>query len=511
MDKRAARKTGPDAVAMTDDPMNFSERFAARPAPDWLDWSTDAALDSVVELASQVFAMPFALVTITDADMLRVKASAGIDRGALALAGSLCDLTLTLGEVTVVANTAMNSRFEGFRLVPGGPPILFYAGIPLALEDGERLGTLCVLDIAPRDFDAAQQAQLTRIAGIVTALLRQARDARVAAILAEQLAQNERLLRAEAAAAAQYKKMYDRSSELARIGVWECDLRDNSLTWTDGVYDLFELPRGSVIDREETADLYLDGSRAEMERLRAEAIRTCGSFSIDVQIRTALGKERWMRLTADVECENGTAVRLFGSKQDITQEKEHWDRIRLTAECDPLTGLANRGVFQAAFADLREWEGGADPLAALLLIDLDGFKQVNDTYGHSAGDECLRQVASRLRRTYGQAMLVARIGGDEFAILVRAPCARGLIEARVMHLLNLLHQPVLWDGQTFTISASIGIAIPENPEFYDSSALFLQADAALYAAKKAGRNGYRVFTAADTEPLRAETILRSRA
>jgi PAS domain-containing protein len=129
--------------------------------------------------------------------------------------------------------------------------------------------------------------------------------------------------------------MYDRSSLLAKLGAWECDLATNALIWTDGVYDLFELPRGSVIDREQTAALYEPESCREMERLRAQAIATGSSFTLDAQIRTARGNLRWMRLTADVECENGIPVRLFGAKQDITAEKAVWHRMEALAAPQP--------------------------------------------------------------------------------------------------------------------------------------------------------------------------------
>jgi hypothetical protein len=89
---------------------------------------------------------------------------------------------------------------------------------------------------------------------------------------------NERLLRQQAASIAHYKKMYDRSSALARIGVWKCDLATETLTWTDGVYDLFELPRGSRLDRARIVGFYDEESRGEMERLRAAMIRDGGSF-----------------------------------------------------------------------------------------------------------------------------------------------------------------------------------------------------------------------------------------
>ena len=123
-------------------------------------------------------------------------------------------------------------------------------------------------------------------------------------------------------AVAHYKKMYDRISALARIGVWECDLETDELSWTDAVYDLFEIPRGSRIERSDIVRCYDQASRLEMERLRAAAIRDGSGFTLDAFIRTAKGRERWIRLTADIEQEGGKAVRIFGTKQDISQEKE---------------------------------------------------------------------------------------------------------------------------------------------------------------------------------------------
>ena len=114
--------------------------------------------------------------------------------------------------------------------------------------------------------------------------------------------------------------MYDRISSLARIGVWECDLATEELTWTDTVYDLFDIPRGSTVNRDDVVKLYDAASRAEMERLRNEAIEFGTGFSLDVQIRTARGRARWIRLTADVEQEAGKSVRIFGTKQDISDE-----------------------------------------------------------------------------------------------------------------------------------------------------------------------------------------------
>ena len=165
----------------------------------------------------------------------------------------------------------------------------------------------------------------------------------------------------QAATVAHYKKMYDRSSALARIGVWECDLATEALTWTDGVYDLFELPRGAPIDRADIVALYDEESRREMERLRAQAVRDGGSFSLDILVRTAKGNERWVRLTADVEREDGRSVRIFGTKQDITAEKVAQEKVRaLQAELIHLSRRSAMGTMAATLAhELNQ------PLAAI--------------------------------------------------------------------------------------------------------------------------------------------------
>jgi signal transduction histidine kinase len=127
---------------------------------------------------------------------------------------------------------------------------------------------------------------------------------------------------------AHLKKMFDRVSTLARIGVWECALDSGRLTWTDMVYDIFGIPRGAPVDRETALQLYEPSSRREMERLRAEAIYSGTGFTLDVQIKPAVSEVRWVRLTALVEQEAGRPVRIFGTKQDVTREKAAQEKVQ---------------------------------------------------------------------------------------------------------------------------------------------------------------------------------------
>jgi diguanylate cyclase (GGDEF)-like protein len=298
------------------------------------------------------------------------------------------------------------------------------------------------------------------------------------------------LIREQAASLAHSRKIFDRSSAAARIGVWECRLADQSLQWTDVVYDIFDLPRGSALDRQRIVECYTPESARELQIRRSRAIEERSGFGMDAEIITAKGVRRWMRITATVECEDGVPVRIFGMKQDITEEKIQADRTRYLAEFDVMTGLANRGQFQSKLLELGQLPSERKPPSALLLVDLDEFKKVNDTAGHAVGDEYLKEVAVRLRGVCGEAELVARIGGDEFAILVAAHLDLQAISELARSIIDILSKPIRCGGGLHKLGASVGIALFDKCA---PSQLFVEADTALYAAKAAGRNTYRIF------------------
>lgn len=293
--------------------------------------------------------------------------------------------------------------------------------------------------------------------------------------------------------------LIERSLALAGIGAWTCDLADSSLRWTTGIHELFGLPADARVDRRETVAMYAEESRETMERLRAQAIADAGTsgdsrrgrFSLDAEIVRTDGARRWMRLTGDVVVEGGRARRLYGIKQDITDEKLRWEAMRRLAEHDALTGLASRALFQSRFLDAPAGGAGIAPLGALILFDMDGFKQVNDRFGHAAGDACLRVVSERLTTAFPDAPMISRIGGDEFAVLVQAETLGAALELRLAAALADLRMPIAWAGEILRVGASAGIAVADDAYDYDAEAMFAVADAALYAAKTAGRNTFR--------------------
>ncbi|RDJ27067.1 diguanylate cyclase [Bosea caraganae] len=292
---------------------------------------------------------------------------------------------------------------------------------------------------------------------------------------------------------AEARRLYDQAALLAGIGAWECELATEQLSWTDGVYDLFGLPRGSTLHRPSAVDLYHDDSRAEMERLRAGMIRSGKGFVLDARITTAAGAERWMRLSADISHSHGRPVRIHGAKQDITREKQMWQGLRQLAYNDPLTGLANRRAFETQLSELRRHPAGGGAFGVLAIIDLDMFKPINDRLGHAAGDACLRQVALRLETTLSDALLIARIGGDEFALLLCSTAGWPCLRHRLGQALAALARPVAWNGRQIELSASIGATMLKPGRYLDPTQSFAEADSALYVAKAAGRNRLHIF------------------
>jgi diguanylate cyclase (GGDEF)-like protein/PAS domain S-box-containing protein len=181
-----------------------------------------------------------------------------------------------------------------------------------------------------------------------------------------------------------------------------------------------------------------------------------------------------------------------GLMEDITEQKQARDQLNRQAMHDPLTGLANRLHFEETLQTAIHSAGAGE--IALLYIDLDGFKLVNDTLGHRAGDLVLKEVASRIGNSLRGAGLLARIGGDEFTIVLKDVGGAEEAVAAAERVLEAFRTLFRIEGHEVSIGASIGISrYPLDGK--DASALLQSADAAMYCAKRSGNNRYQLFTA----------------
>jgi diguanylate cyclase (GGDEF)-like protein len=221
----------------------------------------------------------------------------------------------------------------------------------------------------------------------------------------------------------------------------------------------------------------------------AEMIRRSASVA-QMQRNVTRGIDRFQWLFMIV-CITGLTILLMQLRRS---EKLYADllkresEIRILASVDALTGLNNRRHFDE---QMRAIDGGLWPgEVQLLLIDLDGFKQVNDMHGHEAGDQVLREIAARIRSAAGDAAVVARLGGDEFAVITSALIDRARDIAST--IISTVQVPVKHAGKTLMVSASIGISSSERGPKH-SVTMLREADRALYEAKNNGRNCYVIF------------------
>lgn len=181
------------------------------------------------------------------------------------------------------------------------------------------------------------------------------------------------------------------------------------------------------------------------------------------------------------------------------------EQIGFLANFDPLTGLANRAQFNAAFAKQLNNASSQDGLA-LHMVDLDGFKQVNDSYGHPIGDKLLVAVSKRLRENVRNVDLVARMGGDEFAVIQKSVVSEEQAVALAQRVCEVMREPFDLDGIVANIGASVGLEVVKTPGMR-SSEVISRADLALYAAKAAGRSTYRIYADGMKEAVTARMAL----
>lgn len=211
--------------------------------------------------------------------------------------------------------------------------------------------------------------------------------------------------------------------------------------------------------------------------------------------RHADGGWRWIESLFNNLLADPSVAGIVVNSRDVTEQQEASRQLTHLAFHDPLTGLANRALFmdrlEQALARVRRHPA----IIAVIYLDLDYFKTINDSLGHAAGDQLLVSAARRLETCLRPADTVARFGGDEFTILVEDLAARADAERVVQRIVQHFAAPFILDGERRTITTSAGIAITADPHARAAD-LLRQADAALYRAKIAGRSRYTVFDAA---------------
>ncbi len=387
---------------------------------------------------------------------------------------------------------------ESLRRVPGGQhvPILMLTG----LEDERSIAR--AYEAGATDFFVKSTAQWTLLSERLRYMLRAAHTR------AELLSSQEKLTKAQ---------------RIARLGSWEWNLSEQRIRVSEECRSVI----GIAAERGEigTADAWervAPEDRARLGRLFGEAQRAGSTLTFEVGITHTDGRPRIVRVEGEFEKdERDRAVAMHGVIQDVTQRRQAEDQIRRLANYDSLTGLPNRRYLREEFGATIERARADSSVLALLFIDIDRFKHINDTLGHEIGDQVLREVSWRLHSTVRESDTVARVGragpggaehpplvvaqagaradsrvarlgGDEFTVLLTNIAGAEDVDGILQRLFEGLRVPIDCFGHEVYVTASVGVAMfPRDGDDVDT--LLRKADLAMYAAKARGGDAWRWF------------------
>ena len=243
---------------------------------------------------------------------------------------------------------------------------------------------------------------------------------------------------------------------------------------------------------------FLQGPNTNRETLNSirDALRAGRSITTSIENYSASGHAYWMEVSIEpVFGSDGNIERFVSVQRDVTERKTSDDELRFRANHDILTGLANRAQFMERLEQAVGEASRYGHRLGVAMLDLDRFKQINDTLGHSVGDVVLERTAKRLLHCLRDTDLVARIGGDEFAILMIEPHNAEEVNSAMQRLVNAIAKPITYNEQNLEVTASIGVSVfPDDAR--NTTTLLHHADMAMYTAKDHGRNSVRMFSTA---------------
>ena len=453
-------------------------RLAAPASKEKFGAGSEPAYDAITKFASNVFDVPISILSLVLEDEHGFKSGHGLDMYNVERARALCAHVLETLEPLIVLDARFDQHVPSAPAFDGEQELRFFAGVPLVNSSGHPLGVLCIGDTRPREsFDANTREKLKDLAALATALVEESRTS-----------------------------LPDRAiSSFAKVmglALITSNAAGKITYWNPAAEDIFGHSASEAIGKpieiiipERFRDHHVAGmkrvsttgvSNLSGKTIELVAVRKNGSeFPVEMRLASWLGPD---------------GIEIGAQIHDITDRRERELRLEHLAHHDALTGLANRNGFSKKLEAVI-----ARGHATVFAIDLDRFKEVNDTFGHAVGDTLLQGVAVRLVGLLEPGAIVARLGGDEFAILLPGNGAQSSATATAQRLNDAFKEPFVLSGHRMQIGLSIGIGLaPLHAE--DAEELLLRADLALLEAKKIGQDNIRVF-----DPPIANQLIARRA
>jgi diguanylate cyclase (GGDEF)-like protein len=500
-----------------------------------LDTRTEERYNRLTRIAQRVFDAPIVLISLVDTDRQWFKSSLGLDLTEMPRSISFCGHAILYDEVFVIPDAKLDQRFSDNPIVIGEPHIRFYAGQPLKAANNQIMGTLCILAYQARQFSAEDIALLKDLSSLVE---KEINSPDLLTLTSKLKNSESRLI--EALAELKIKEANEQSrnrclemvsrgfplNQIMEFIVLEieeqypkmvgCVLLVNEETHSLRIHASPTLPK-FYQDALKTIPIKVGGGasgtavatgeRYVIENLQthpysshyaASAKRADLSSSWSQPIKSVEGKMlgAFSISTHEISTPNEADIHLIEQTANLISiaiERDLADSvIQRQANYDALTGLPNRHLLEDRLGYEIFKAQRVNRQVALLFLDLDHFKDVNDTLGHEKGDQLLIVVAERLLHCVRTIDTVARLGGDEFTIVMGELQAGSDVDRVASKVIEALSKPFYLDDEVIYLSASMGITVyPDNAK--DIETLLKNADQAMYVAKSNGRNRFKHF------------------
>ncbi|TKB03661.1 EAL domain-containing protein [Alteromonas portus] len=505
---------------------NERERLSALERLGIADTPVEARFDRITQLACRAFNCKFAFISFVEERRQWFKSSWNIDITETPKHEALCVHTIAQQDPLVIPDMLEDERFRDNPHVNGGSHFRFYAGVQLVFE-GHAVGTLCVLDDKPMQFSASQIQQLKGFGELVENELNKKDYNDLSDQLEEyqfKLAQTQKITRVRSAILekvvnaeslhtvlhdivyaieAEYKEQIC-SILLLENGKLKKGAAPSLPDFYNDAIDGVEIGEGvgscgnTAATNEPTIveDISTHPFWSSWKGVAASAgVAACWSQPIQGANGEAIGTFAiYHRERAIPTAEEKVLIRQFAHIASIAIERELANRlIWRQANFDALTGLPNRNLMLDHLQLAMKTADRENEKVAVVFLDLDNFKDVNDTLGHDVGDQLLVESAKRITQCLRADDTVSRLGGDEFVIILNGICGLSSIENVVHKLLSEIVKPFTLEFERVHTSASMGITLyPDDAT--NVKELLKNADQAMYGAKAQGKNSYHYFT-----------------
>ena len=470
-------------------PIDEERRLATLRLLNILDTPDEERFDRITRIVQRVLDVPIVLVSLLDGNRQWFKSRQGLDALETPRSISFCGHAIHSDEAFVIPDSTLDSRFADNPLVTGAPHIRFYAGHPLKANNGSRLGTLCVIDTKPRHLGQADLDLLHDLGVVVESELN----------LRDTLETRDAMLRDNAA-------IMSATINTAMDAVLQMDAEGNISGWNNQAETIFGWSRNEALGRKMHEMIippqYRQTHICGVKHFLATGEGPVLNKRIEISALHRDGREFPVELSI-------TPLKIAGKYEfsaflrDITVRKKAEQQLAHAAHYDALTNLPNRVLLgdrlgQAILQSHRRGE-----TLAVAYLDLDGFKRINDKHGHGVGDELLVILSQRIKEVLREGDTLARIGGDEFVVVLVDLDDPADCEPVLARLLKAASQPVTVGDVVLDVSASIGVTLYPQDKV-DADLLLRHADQAMYIAKESGKNRHHFFDVASASAVQTQ-------